>query len=123
MARAKFYLKDDFPRKVYQYIIDGVVKAVSIGGMVEEWGADGITISKLKMKEFSVVSVPANDYALVASKGLDGNQQAELRGLANIYARKVLVKDNGSTELLENIDVLDKLVTTLEEVANSKTLS
>lgn len=36
MARAKFYLKDDFPRKVYQYVLDGVVKAVSIGGTVEE---------------------------------------------------------------------------------------
>lgn len=119
MARAKFYLKDDFARKVYDYIIDGYLNAVSIGGMVQEWGEDGITIEKLVMKEFSVVSVPANQEALVANKSLSGDQQAELRGLANVYARKMLEKE-GETELQKHINVLDSLVATLKEVALSE---
>lgn len=114
MARAKFYLKDDFARKVYEYIMDGYLNAVSIGGMVEEWGSDGITIQKLLMKEFSVVSIPANQEALVAAKSMDGNQKAELKALANAYARKMISKEN---ELLQNIETLETLVATLKEVA------
>ena len=99
MARAKFYLKDDFARKVYEYIVDGYLNAVSIGGMVKDWGEDGITIKGLLMKEFSVVSIPANQEALVASKSLDGNQKAELRALGNAYARKLLESEAGQTEV------------------------
>jgi HK97 family phage prohead protease len=117
MARAKFYLKDDFARKVYDYIVDGYLNAVSIGGMVQEWADDGITISKLNMKEFSVVSVPANPEALATNKSLDGNQKAELRALANAYARKVLSKDSGNNEIHRNIEALETLVATLKEVA------
>jgi len=120
MSRAKFYLKDEFARKVYDYIVDGYLNAVSIGGMVEEWGDDGMTISKMKMKEYSVVSVPANQEALVASKSLDGNQQAELRALANGYARKMLDKQSGENEITKNIEVLETLVATLKEVALGK---
>lgn len=117
MARAKFYLKDDFARKVYNYILDGFLQAVSIGGQVMEWGEDGMTTSKMNMKEFSVVSVPANPEALATAKSLNGNQQAELRALGNKYARTMLAKMNGNTELLDNINVLETLVTTLKEVA------
>ena len=116
MARAKFYLKDDFPAKVYQYVLDGVVKSVSIGGQVEEWGEDGLTINKMTMKEFSFVSLPANDKAIVAAKSMTGDQRAELRTLANHYARKMLV--NGNDEVLRNIEVLEGLVATLKEVAH-----
>lgn len=121
MSRAKFYLKDEFARKVYDYIVDGYLNAVSIGGMVEEWGEDGMTISRMKMKEYSVVSVPANQEALVASKSLDGNQQAELRALANGYARKLLDKQSGENEITKNIEVLETMVATLKEVALGKT--
>ena len=82
-----------------------------------EWGEDGMTISKMNMKEFSVVSVPANPEALATAKSLNGNQQAELRALGNKYARTMLAKMNGNTELLDNINVLETLVTTLKEVA------
>lgn len=115
LARAKFYLKDDFPRKVYNYVADGVVKAVSIGGLVEEWNADGYTIDKMVMKEFSFVPIGANDKALVLNKAFDSN---ELNGLARAYARKVLLqKDN---KILDNIKVLKELVAALEEVALSE---
>lgn len=123
MAKAKFYMKDDFARKVYEYIMDGYLNAVSIGGMVEEWGDDGLTIKRLTMKEFSVVTVPANAEAIVASKSLSGDQKAELRSLANRYARKILEQEaGGNASLQTDINVLKTLVTTLEEVANvSKT--
>lgn len=119
MSRAKFYLKDDFARKVYEYIMDGYLNAVSIGGMVEEWGTDGMTIAKLKMKEYSVVSIPANQNALVAAKALSGDQRAELRALANAYARKTLTM--GTDEVTKNIEVLETLVASLKEVAFSET--
>jgi len=118
MARAKFYLKDTFANKVYNYIIDGYLNAVSIGGMVQEWADDGITIAKMSMKEFSVVSIPANQEALVAHKSLSGEQQAELRALGNAFARKILESEAGITELHKNIGSLETLVATLKEVAS-----
>ena len=119
MARAQFYLKDEFASKVYNYILDGFLNAVSIGGMVKEWGNDGITISQLLMKEFSVVSVPANQNALVTAKSLSGDQKHELTALANAYARKMFTK-NDNSEIHKNIDVLETLVATLKEVAHSE---
>ncbi len=119
MARAKFYLKDSFPRKVYDYIVDGVLKAVSIGGMVEEWGEDGITVERMKMKEFSVVSVPANDFALAVNKAFDTEKRTEINGLARAYARKLLTKDDN--QIFKNIEMLKDLVATLEEVALGET--
>lgn len=118
MARAQFYLKDDFAKKVYDYIVDGYLNAVSIGGLVEEWSADGVTINKMLMKEFSVVSIPANQEALVTAKSLTGDQKAELRGLANRYARKMI---NKSDELVTEIETLETLVATLKEVTMSET--
>lgn len=120
MARAMFYLKDEFAAKVYGYIMDGFLNAVSIGGMVKEWGSDGMTISKMNMKEFSVVSIPANQNALVANKSLDGNQKAELNALAKAYARKMITQDVENTEVQKNIEVLETLVATLKEVAFSE---
>lgn len=119
MARAQFYLKDEFPTKVYNYILDGYLNAVSIGGQIEEWGHDGLTVSKMVMKEFSVVSIPANQEALVTAKSFDGNQKAELNGLARLYARKVLT--SGDNELEQTIKVLKTLTASLEEVATSET--
>lgn len=119
MARAKFYLKDEFPRKVYQYILDGVVKAASIGGVVEEWSNDGLEIARMTMKEWSIVSVPANDFALVANKAYTKDKQTEMNSLARTYARKLFVKTDGD-ELHENIKTLKKLTAALEELALSE---
>lgn len=119
-ARAQFYLKDAFAKKVYEYILDGFLSAVSIGGMVKNWGADGITISSMTMKEFSVVSIPANPEAMVSAKSLDGNQIAELRALGNAYARKQLEKEGGITEVQKQITQLETFVATLKEVALSE---
>ena len=115
MARAKFYLKDEFPAKVYQYVLDNVVKAVSIGGMVDEWDDDGVTIKKMTMKEFSFVSIPANDKALVSAKSLTDTQQTEFNQLARAYARKMFVDDDN--RLTKDVEVLENLVATLKELA------
>jgi beta-phosphoglucomutase-like phosphatase (HAD superfamily) len=81
-----------------------------------------MTINKMSMKEFSVVSVPANAEAIATAKSLDGNQKAELRVLANAYARKMLESETGVTEIEKNIESLETLVATLREVAlKSKT--
>ncbi len=114
MARVMFKMNDEFPRKIYEYIVEEYVRAVSIGGAVEEWGHDGLTIAKMTMKEFSFVSIPANQEALVTAKSLDGNQKGELNGLARLYARKTLTSGD---ELQENIKTLKTLLTALEEVA------
>lgn len=119
MARAKFYMKHEFPRQVYDYIVDGYLNAVSIGGMVEEWGDDGRTIAKLNMKEFSVVPIPANQEALVAAKSLDGDDKAQLHSLAKGYARKMFV-EKSPNELHEYIKTLETLTATLKEVALSQ---
>lgn len=118
MAKAEFYLKDEFANKVYNYILDGFLKAVSIGGMVEEWGNDGLTIAKLNMKEFSVVSIGANSQALATAKSLNKEQITELKALANGYARKMLSKGN---EVADSVNVLETLVTTLKELTISET--
>lgn len=122
MAKAKFFLDDAFSNKIYKYIVEGRLSAVSIGGMVEEWADDGLTVSKMTMKEFSVVSVPANPEALAVNKSmiLNSDELLQLNALANSYARKMLEKANGETELTKSVDVLDKLVATLREVAESK---
>lgn len=119
MARAKFYLKDEFPAKVYQYILDGVLKAVSIGGMVEEWGDDGLTIQRMNMKEFSVVSVPANPEAIAVNKNYDAHKKSTLDGLAKAYARKQFVNDED--EIMRNIESLETLVAALKGLAVGET--
>jgi HK97 family phage prohead protease len=121
MARAKFFMDDAFSAKIYDYLVKGRLNAVSIGGMVQEWASDGLTIEKLNMKEFSVVSVPANPEALAVAKSLSGEQLAELRGLANAYARKVLDQNDGISKLKKEVGVLDTLVATLKELTNGET--
>lgn len=123
MAKAEFFLDDEFSAKVYDYIVKGRIKAVSIGGMVQEWGSDGMTISKMLMKEFSVVTIPANQEALVSAKGYEPLKQEEndeLEALAKGYARKLVTKGQ-PTELTKDIKLLETLVATLKEVASSET--
>jgi len=120
MARALFDSSDEFAMKVYDKIKNGFLNAVSIGGMVEEWGSDGVTIAKLNMKEFSVVSIPANPQALATAKSLSEEEQTEVDELiimAKSYARKQL--SNG--KLIEEVNILEKLIATLKEVAQSET--
>jgi hypothetical protein len=70
------------------------------------------------MKEFSVVPIPANQEALVTAKSFDGNQKAELNGMAKLYARKMLMQGNDA--VIDQIKLLENLVATLKEVAISE---
>lgn len=117
MAKAAFDMADEFAVKVYNKIKDGFLNAVSIGGMVDEWGQDGITISRMTMKEFSVVPVPANSQALVTAKSLSDEEVTELDQLAS----KALKKRLTTNGLTDKISVLKTLVATLEEVADGET--
>ena len=77
MARIEFmYNIVDFADIVYKLIMAGTLNAVSIGGIVKEYGVqNGITdyskIAKLEMVELSVVPVGAHPDALVTSKALE----------------------------------------------------
>lgn len=120
MAKALFDMSDDFAVKVYNKIKDGFLNAVSIGGMVEEWGADGITISRMNMKEFSVVSIPANPKALATAKSLSTEEQNEVSQLDALAKKRLqkLFSQKGNT--ISEIERLEKFVATLKEVALSE---
>ena len=65
-----------FAETVYKLIVAGALNAVSIGGIVKEYGVtDGVTdyskIAQLEMVELSVVPVGAHPDALVTSKALE----------------------------------------------------
>lgn len=118
MAKAQFDMDDMFPRKVYSKIVNGFLNAVSIGGQVDEWSEDGVTIKKMNMKEFSVVSIPANPEALATANTMSPEDLNELDTLAKAYALKIL--HDPDIDLAEKIDVLEKTVATLKEVASSE---
>lgn len=80
MAKIKFAVDIvPFAETVYKLIMAGVLNAVSIGGIVKEYGVtNGVTdysvIQKMEMVELSVVPVGAHPDALVTSKGLEKAQ-------------------------------------------------
>jgi HK97 family phage prohead protease len=120
MARAKFFIDDEFPRKVHDYLVKGRLKAVSIGGIVDEWSEDGLTIKKMTMKEFSVVSIPANPEALAIARDWTDKEKVSFDNLAKAYAVKQL---NVNADIQKQVEVLEKLVASLTEVAKSETNS
>lgn len=70
----------DFASTVYKLILAGVISAVSIGGIVKEFGTkdgktDYYTIAKLEMIELSVVPVGAHPDALVQSKSIESKEK------------------------------------------------
>lgn len=121
MAKAMFDLEDKFAAEVYRKLKDGFLNAVSIGGMVEEWGSDGLTISKLNMKEFSVVSIPANPKALATAKSLDTQEQQEVDKLEKMFKQRVVKDLTDADRLVKSVDKLETLVATLKEVAEGET--
>jgi len=123
MAKAMFDMADENARKIYNKIKGGYINAVSIGGMVDEWGEDGVTIEKLTMKEFSFVSIGANPQALVTAKALGVSEKdliesdRELDQMIKNFAKKLL---NQPDELEKKIEETKRIVATLEELAKAK---
>lgn len=79
-ARVEFALKiNPMADMIYQMVKDGFIKAVSIGGIVKEFGknVDGTTdytnISKMEMIELSFCAIGANPEALVTLKALESD--------------------------------------------------
>jgi HK97 family phage prohead protease len=68
----------DFADKVYKMIKEGIINAVSIGGIVKEWNDDYTIIKKMEMVELSVVPVGAHPDALVTAKSL-GIEENEMK--------------------------------------------
>lgn len=66
MFDIQFSKKSQLATEVWNLIKEGILKAVSVGFMVEEWGmaGDPYTIMKQELFELSVVTIPANPEAL-----------------------------------------------------------
>lgn len=107
----------DFANTVYQLILKGTIRAVSIGGLVLEFGVDEEDredwniVAKLEMVELSVVPVGAHPDALVVSKTLGIDEKDVKRQFREFLTRSIVDKgenlnyDNiqGFIESLKNI--------------------
>lgn len=123
MARLRLdYDIYDFADTVYKMIIRGTINAVSVGGLVREWGetedgkTDYYTIAKLEMVELSVVPVGAHPDALVTSKSL-GMKPEELQKQFNEFVQRAMVdtmKDINYDEINQHIQSLKALTSALE---------
>lgn len=124
MARIKLdYDLYDFADTVYKMILRGTIRAVSIGGLVLEFGlkedgsTDWFNIEKLEMVELSVVPVGAHPDALVTSKSL-GMTPEKLKSQFESFVRASLVdkmKDISENELDTHINSLETILAALKQ--------
>jgi len=112
----------DFADTVYKMILRGTINAVSIGGLVLEFGknedgsTDWFTIAKLEMVELSVVPVGAHPDALVTSKSL-GMKPDQLRKQFEQFVEKSMldkIKLMPEDEIKQHIASLKTLTSALE---------
>lgn len=116
-----------FAETVYKLILAGALNAVSIGGMVKQYGVEGnktdyAKIDKLEMVELSVVPVGAHPDALVTSKTLEKTKVSE-EELNERYAEfqktaKMAAKDVDGL-LQKHIRPLKDLLSALEHIGES----
>lgn len=116
MARIQF-MTDILPFAdvVYQLILAGAVNAVSIGGIVQEYGeskgkVDYSNITKMEMIELSVVPVGANPEALVLSKSINIDEQT-VKSYYDDFVKSATLE----TALDRNIRATRDLLSELEE--------
>lgn len=101
----------EFAETVYKMILRGTINAVSIGGIVKEFGEDMTIIKKMEMIELSVVPVGAHPDALVTNKSYSGQFEKFLfEGLKK--------KMSSNDEILKNLEALKSLVGALEAIYN-----
>lgn len=101
----------EFADTVYKMILRGTINAVSIGGLVEEYGEDTSIIKKMQMIELSVVPVGAHPDALVTNKSYENQfEKFIFDGL-----KKKMANDD---EILKNLEALKSLVGALEAIYN-----
>lgn len=124
MARIKLdYDIYEFADTVYKMILRGTIRAVSIGGMVIEFGVteDGKTdyysIEKLEMVELSVVPVGAHPDALVTAKSIGMQPEALRKQFEDFVGRSLVdkMKDISDTELEQHINSLEAILAALKQ--------
>lgn len=103
----------DFADTVYKMIKEGVINAVSIGGIVKQWNSDGVSIDKLEMVELSVVPVGAHRDALVSSKSFSRDTVA--RQYESFLVKALSAKMGEDKEITGHIDTLEKILAALRE--------
>ena len=122
MGRIKFATEIvPFAKTVYDLVREGYLNAVSIGGLVREYGetkgqVDYTNIVKMDMVELSVVPVGANPEALVTSKALEAGIE-----LGDSYERFISQnKTQGLDVIIEkHIASTKSLLSALENVYDS----
>lgn len=122
VLKAKIQMAVDeypFAKTVYDLIKGGYLTDVSIGGLVEEFNQDGITINKLEMVEFSIVPIGANRDAKIIGKGLEllGKTEDDLKkeyqeAISKNFADKL--KTVESSELKDAVKSLKIILAALE---------
>ena len=128
MAKIKLeYDVYDFADTVYKMILRGTIRAVSIGGLIIEFGEteDGKTdyykIEKLEMVELSVVPVGAHPDALVTSKSIGIDRNA-IEKQFNDFVRKSMVdkfKNVSENEVDDHVKSLEAILAALKETKSS----
>lgn len=117
-----------FAATVAALIKGGYLNATSIGGIVKRWSEDYKTIEEMEMLEFSVVPVPANHEALIASrsiKDITGKDVETIRAEFQSFSHKVFVdKLSGipQDDVKDAIRVLESLVARLKDTAEQQSL-
>lgn len=113
----------EFADTVYKMVLRGTINAVSIGGLVKEFGKtdDGGTdysvIKSLEMVEVSIVPVGAHPDALVVSKSL-GISEDEFKGQYEEFVKQSLIdktKNLPYDEVSKHIKALKFLISALED--------
>lgn len=99
MARIKLATEVyDFANMVYKLIQEGVINAVSIGGIVKEWNEDFSIIKKMEMIELSVVPVGAHPDALVTAKALNISEEQVKKSFEEFMMKSVTSKEQKTVE-------------------------
>lgn len=129
MARIKLdYDIYEFANIVYQMILRGTINAVSIGGLIIEFGEgeDGKTdysvIAKLEMVELSVVPVGAHPDALVVGKTLGIKPEVVREQFEDFVQKSVLDKLNhlDDDEINNSINSLETILAALKATKDQK---
>lgn len=127
MARITFMVDIvPFAKTVYDLIMAGALNAVSIGGIVKEYGVKaGVTdytkIAALEMVELSVVPVGAHPDALVTSKSLEeiGLTKAILDHQWAEFKKSATLENKFDDMITNHIRVTKDLLSALESISDA----
>lgn len=76
--KAIFSQETQAAKEAYALVKEGILKAFSVGFIPREYDTDNQnTITKAELLEISLVSVPANPFAIVTAKSMEHNQLAQ----------------------------------------------